>query len=265
MLLVGSMEDGTVWMYHIPSAKCMQVFVGHESGVTAGGFTPDGKLALSTSADGTLRVWAPRTGICKHVFRLGDSGAGLNCLATGGGPDRQLVIIGAEDGKAYVCHPASKKVVATLQHRELPANSQNEDEELEVAMSVEAVGFSPSNPHWCATGGADGEIKIWDLANNAQCRQVCKSPESRASEGRTAGGITRFRWHPSTPTIIAGTADGSVQVWDARNGNLVGLLSGHDDVINDLDLSYNEDCTAVLAVTGGDDKAIRVFDVNSIN
>ena len=61
--LAGSGEDCTVWMYHVPTQRCLQVFCGHESGVTAGGFTPDGKWALSASSDGTLRVWAPRTGM----------------------------------------------------------------------------------------------------------------------------------------------------------------------------------------------------------
>ena len=35
--LAGSIADGTVWMYHTPSAKCLQVFVGHEGGDGQGG------------------------------------------------------------------------------------------------------------------------------------------------------------------------------------------------------------------------------------
>ena len=70
VLLAGSIADGTIWMYHTPSNTCLQVFVGHEGGVTGGTFTPDGKWVVSAGQDGTCRVWAPKTGMSKHVFRL---------------------------------------------------------------------------------------------------------------------------------------------------------------------------------------------------
>jgi len=237
----------------------MQVFVGHESGVTAGSFTPDGRWAVSASSDGTMRVWAPRTGVSKHVFRLGE--AGLTCLAVNGGTDGQLVIVGAEDGQAHVCHIGTKKVVASLRHFEPPLfNSENED--MELPMSVEAVGFASAavNPNWVATGGVDGVLKIWDLANDGQCRQVCHP----VSEDSNAGGITRLVWHPTFPLVCTSSSDGNVRIWDARNGSLVQTLTGHSDMINDLDVSFidaeNEGGTAVI-VSGSDDKSVRIYEV----
>jgi WD40 repeat protein len=41
VLLAGS-EDGTVWMWSIPSGACMSVFTGHLEQVSCGDFTPDG-------------------------------------------------------------------------------------------------------------------------------------------------------------------------------------------------------------------------------
>lgn len=255
VLLAGS-GDGTVWMFHIPLNRCLQVFVGHEQAVTAGCFSPDGKWALSASADGTLRIWAPKTGLNKHVFRLGD--AGLTCMANKGGSDGMLVLVGAEDGQAHVCHVGTKKVVSTLRHFEAPVSSNNEDEEMEYPMSVEAVGFCPVQPNWCATGGVDGIMKIWDLTNG-QCRQVC-SPE-----GDGADSITRLRWHPTLPLVFTTTISGKNLMWDARNGSLLYTLTGHTDVINDIDIQFLDNGTAVI-VSAGDDKTVRVFelDINSI-
>ncbi|KAL3796920.1 hypothetical protein ACHAW5_005400 [Stephanodiscus triporus] len=104
MLLAGSVADGTVMMYHVPLGRtCMQVFVGHNGGVTGGLFTPDRMWAVTVGQeDGTFRVWAPKTGVCRHVFGLMEGGAGedggdgeedggasggrgLTCLAMGGG------------------------------------------------------------------------------------------------------------------------------------------------------------------------------------
>lgn len=257
VLLTGS-GDGTLWMFHVPLNRCMQVFVGHEQAVTAGCFSPDGKWALSASSDGTLRIWAPKTGLNKHVFRLGD--AGLTCMAKGGGNDGMLVIAGGEDGQAHVCHIGSKKVVASLRHYDLPTNTDttDEDEEMEYPMSVEAVGFSPSQPNWCATGGVDGKLKIWDLTRDGQCRQVCAPTNAEIVDS-----ITRISWHPTLPFVFAATINGSVRVWDARNGTLVHTLTSGAtaDQINDMDIQFLPDGTAVI-VAASDDNAVRVFEVN---
>lgn len=131
VLLAGSIADGTVWMYHLPSKSCLQVFVGHEGGVTAGSFTPDGKSAVSAGRDGTLRVWAPKTGMSRHVFRLmehqrgEEEGPGLTSLAVGGGADGQMAICGGEDGNAYVVHVSGKKLLATLPHFEETKDANN--------------------------------------------------------------------------------------------------------------------------------------------
>ena len=83
VLLAGS-QDGTVWMWLALTGACMQVFAGHEAGVTCGGFTSDGAAVVTGSADGTVRVWAPRKGTCKHVF--GGRGAHTCLLYTSPSP-----------------------------------------------------------------------------------------------------------------------------------------------------------------------------------
>jgi WD40 repeat protein len=263
VLLAGS-GDGTVWMFHIPLNQCLQVFVGHEQGVTAGGFSPDGKWALSASADGTLRVWAPKTGMSKHVFRFGvGEAAGLTCMAIGGGSDGQLVMVGAENGFAHVCHIVTKKVVVSLKHFEVSAaaaaaaaaNGDETVEESEYPMSVEAVGFSPSNPNWCATGGVNGVLKIWDFSIEGQCRHTCKMEEEHQD------GITRLCWHPTIPLVFTTTSRGRIYLWDARNGKLIHTLTGHTEMINDLDIQFMDGGAAVV-VSVGDDSSIRIFEVD---
>ena len=256
VLLVGSAADNTVWMFHIPLKKCLQVFVGHEASVTAGEFSADGRWALSASADGTVRVWAPRTGVCKHVFRfhsVGEEAAGLTCMAINGGSDGQLVVVGAEDGQAHVCHIGTKKVVASVRHADTPTKMEEEGDG--AALSVEAAGFAPCNRNWFATGGVDGVLKIWDLANGAQCRQTCQP--SNANEG-----ITRLRWHPTLPLCFTTSTSGAICLWDARNGTLLTTLTGHGGVINDLSICYTDGGKKALICTASDDKSVRLFELD---
>jgi len=298
VLLAGSATDATIWMYHVTLQRCLQVFVGHDQAVTAGAFSPDGKRALSASADGTVRIWAPKTGVCQHVFHFAPSAAaapGLTCLATHGGTDGQLILVGTEDGQAHVCHIGTKKVVASLRHYELPTTHTNgggggapDDAEavLEWPMSVEAVGFASAvvNPNWCATGGVDGTLKIFDLANNGQCRQVCRLPsvplsgdgdamEEQQGSGNASGGggITRLQWHPTLPLVVTASTTGVLAIWDARNGRLLQTLTGHTDTINDMTVQCGSPSNGngdggggnhAIIVTGSDDHSVRVFEVN---
>jgi len=299
VLLVGS-SDATIWMYHTTLNKCLQVFVGHEDAVTCGSFSANGKVALSASADGTLRVWAPKTGKSKHVFRFSSSGgsgggggggggspsSALTCLATHGGTDQHLVMVGGEDGQAHVCHIANRKHVASLRHYDPTQNTtvasdNDEDEEVVVPSSVEAVGFCKSNPNWCATGGMDGVLKIWDLANQGQCRHSCRvQQQSRTAEQQPTeqtsstntntirgDGITQLKWHPTIPLVVTSTCRGQVHLWDARNGQLLKTMTGHSDVINDMDVSFVAGAAGAVAghavvVTASDDKTVRIFDLD---
>ena len=299
VLLAGS-TDGTVWMYHAPTSKCMQVFVGHEGDVTCGTFTNDGKFAVTASIDGTMRIWAPRTGLSRHVFRFDGESSGfegdmnaagsgesaitcMNCrsVQNSNGNASSLILCGSENGYAYVCHVGTKKVLAALRHGEedhsnAPASNDGDDDEAfeKDFRSVEAVGFYNGPNHndlhnWCATAGVNGLLKVWDLGNNGQCRQVCShivtnDDDVNENTDNNESGITSLQWHPTLPLIFTATTDGIVRLWDARTGHcLLTLTGGYSDIINDMDVYFdpNNDKNVIVA-TASDDGKIRLFQVD---
>ncbi|RYG50234.1 WD40 repeat domain-containing protein [archaeon] len=69
VILAGD-ADGVTWMWHVTATKneCMMVFAGHEESVTCGAFIPSGKALVTGSADCSVRVWNPKTGVAAHVF-----------------------------------------------------------------------------------------------------------------------------------------------------------------------------------------------------
>jgi angio-associated migratory cell protein len=71
------------------------VFAGHDGGVSCGLFTKDGKNICSAGEDGSVRVWGPKTGACKHVFGSSSGGhqAEVTCLANSS--DGEMLLSGA--------------------------------------------------------------------------------------------------------------------------------------------------------------------------
>eukprot|EP00521_Asterionellopsis_glacialis_P019045 CAMPEP_0195330900 /NCGR_PEP_ID=MMETSP0708-20121125/12327_1 /TAXON_ID=33640 /ORGANISM="Asterionellopsis glacialis, Strain CCMP134" /LENGTH=113 /DNA_ID=CAMNT_0040399295 /DNA_START=23 /DNA_END=365 /DNA_ORIENTATION=- len=68
------------------------------------------------------------------------------------------------------------------------------------------------------------------------------------------------------PLVLTSMSDGTVRLWDARNGALVQTVTGHEDMINDLAVEFvtpeqQGGGTAVI-VTGSDDKTVRLFEID---
>jgi angio-associated migratory cell protein len=189
-VLAGS-KDGTIWMWLANTGQCVQVFAGHDGGVSCGLFTLDGKAVCSGGEDGTVRIWAPKTGVCKHNF-TGEMGGGhaTSVTSISGSEDGELLVTGGFDGEVHLFHVTGKRLVKKFIHSQpvkveetaplgtdgaaLPApppgrreeedwgdDDEEEEEEKEMVQSVECVGISrteikcvsllPHSPHLLGT------------------------------------------------------------------------------------------------------------------
>lgn len=169
-VLAGS-KDGTIWMWLANTGQCVQVFAGHDGGVSCGLFTLDGKTVCSGGEDGTVRLWAPKTGVCKHNFS-GEAGGGhgssVTCIV--GSEDGELLATGGFDGEVHLFHVSGKRLIKKFIHSQpvkiegpvgtdgaaLPTppghagndeddwedDDDDDEEEKEMVQSVECVGIS---------------------------------------------------------------------------------------------------------------------------
>ena len=251
--------DGTLWMWLATSGACMRVFAGHDGAVLCGGFTCDGKKIVSGSADGSIRVWNPRKGACAHAFLPHKGGppaqnahivmtqGAVSCLAFHP-TDPDLVLGGAEDGCGVVVHCSTKRVLCRLQHA--PTRYDDDDTDADAGAAVVSVAIAQNG--WCATGGADGHVKVWDISGPL--------PRERCALG-TGGAVVSIAWHPSQLKLVACSADGIISAWDARDGTSLIKLRGHADAPLCMAPFWPGDAV----VTAGDDRSVCVFRVPPVD
>jgi ribosome assembly protein SQT1 len=246
VVLAGS-SDGTAWMWHVApatatkasAAAVMQVFAGHESSVTCGCFSPNGKIVCTAGTDGTLRLWKPKGAgappECVHVFR-GHGWHDAPIVAACTHPTSPLLMTGDVEGCIRVISIRKRRVVAAFRHA---ASSDG------VYNSVEAVGFC-STHGWCASGGMDDKVYIWDLEmtmdNNRHIRHRLGHP----------AGVVKLQWHRSEPLLFTCCLDGIARLFDARDGQCLFRYTGHNDIVLDICLLYPTTDPAAADSSGAD-------------
>ncbi len=138
-------------------------------------------------------------------------------------------------------------------------NEMDQVQRDEEYISVECVGlFSNATGefNWAASGGMDSTMKIWDFSTGA-CRCSCVHE----------GSVVALKWHPSLPAVITCSLDNKIRVWDARSGTCVLELTGHENLVTNLDFisgaPNDNDDTNDIIVSVSDDGTARVFLLNT--
>lgn len=111
---------------------------------------------------------------------------------------------------------------------------------------VRAVTFSPDGL-FIASGGADGRIVIWNVANLAQ--------QSRWNAH--ADGVNTLAFSLDGQGLLSGGEDRQIVLWNPFTGELIRNYSGHGGAVNSL--AFNNDGT--LFASGADDDRIGVWSV----
>lgn len=77
--------------------------------------------------------------------------------------------------------------------------------------------------------------------------------------------VVKVAWLPGTALLGVATADGGLYVWDARDGKLLALLTGHAGIVMDFAFAAWQAGDGSEprwhAVSAGDDHVCRVYDL----
>ncbi len=169
----------------------------HDGDVNAVAMTPDGRIAVSGSADMTLRSWDMETG---HYMKLFD-GHWLAVTAVAITPDGRFVVSGSEDTALRLWDIATAHCIRIYEGHE---------------QDVMALAISPYG-RFIVSGSKDGTVRMWN-PSTTKCLRVFKGHRH---------GVTVVAMTPDRRYVISGGEDRTLRLWDRANGKCLRTFKGH--------------------------------------
>ncbi|MBL8696204.1 MAG: protein kinase [Planctomycetes bacterium] len=242
--------------------------VGHRSRVLSASFSPDRYRVLTTSGDGTARIWDLATG--KHLAVL--SVQGSRVLSAIFSPDGKRILTATSDKAARIWDSVTGSERRVLRGHE---------------GRITSATFSPDSMR-IATASSDKTGRIWDsetgnqiaalVGHKSDLVSVAFSSDGRQIVSASTDGTSRV-WHGMTgsPVAVLGGSDRSItsatfspdglriatvsadnlgRIWDAMSGSVLAVLRGHRGEIHSLE--FSPDGTKLL--TASDDGSARIWD-----
>ena len=256
-----------------------RIYRGHQDGVTAVFFSPDARFVLSSSSDGTVKVWdrdpEPRTQILH-------TNGGWSTTVTFSHDGKKLATTETVQGMLTVWDVSARSLITNL--------TQASD-----GSAVISAGFSPDG-QWLARTEHDHRIRLWDavtfaprgiLTNSFDPNSLSFSANGRilavaGIDGYDDAGITNRLsfWDLASkhqmnllrtaapmaacvsfahqhPLVVIGYMDGTLRIWDYQTEQLV--AESEDQHQRVWAVTFSPDDAWMAA--GGLDGAVVFYDV----
>jgi WD40 repeat protein len=264
-LVTADFDNGYLW--NAGSGEHIGTLSGHRpnTGVDTA-FSDNGKLLVTSSSDGTARVWDGNSG--RLLKRLGEQQDGLYQARLGVGNG---MVVKVDEGQKLT-HLVD--ILTGQTRRYIPGLVQAFSRDLRYALVADAsnrahvhdtvtnrnislagpaaggpaVAFSRDGTLVAAPGEPE-TVHVWNTQTGARVAVL---------QGHN-GSVTSTHFSADGRSLLTTSEDGTARVWAVRDERRTALLSGHVDWVTSG--AFNPD--ASLAVTGGTDGTVRVWDVNT--
>ena len=216
-----------------------QPLVGHTGDVTHVTFSPNGKILVSGSNDGTLILWDTTT---REPIRqpLKVHTWGISSIAFS--PDGSIFALSSILGADIFLWNVSDLLNKSSK------DDQPSGELLEHEAEIRIIAFSPDG-QTLASGSDDGMIILWDVKN-------------RQPRGQLTGHeviVTSVAFSPDGKTLASGSLYGQLILWDIAIHQMVGQpLIGHDQDVTGVAF----DADGKTLVSTGQDGRIVLWDID---
>lgn len=238
--LIAGFADSSVRKFHLDKkAEDMEaenpeqsdgkdmIFYGHSGPVYGVDISPDDRILISCSEDGTIRLWSTEiasaiAALKGHVIPVWD------------------VSFAPEFGHYFASAGADRtvRVWTTERNQALRVFAGHQAD-------VDVVRWHP-NLHYIASGSSDRTIRLWDVRTGNCCRVFSGHD----------GSITCLAFSNDGSTLASADTSGVVRTWDLATAQQSGFAKRHDGPIWSLNYSRGE---GNLLASGGCDCTVRLW------
>ncbi len=248
-------------------ALCRHILIGHTGVVSALALTADRARLVSGSLDGSLRVWHLKNGRCERVLTM---------------PSRVREVVVDSHDRFYAGCEDGTIVVGTLAKSEPAAVVKGHDD------AVYGLALT-ADEKTLISGSADATLCFWDCHTMRRIHAldyrrgwvnaVVVRPDGAIIIGTEDGAISvwdgeRTAWRQldrhslwvwglalssDGSTLVSGSGDSSVGIWDARDGRRIAFLEGHGDKVSKVAVTAD----GAWAVSGSLDQTARIWRVGT--
>ena len=212
------------------SASDSKQLLGHSGPVYSASFSPDKSHLISSSEDGTVRLWSLYTWTNLVSYK----GHMFPVWAVKYGPYGHYFASAGYDRTA--------RLWSVDHHQPLRMFAGHYSD-------VDCVDFHP-NSNYIATGSTDRTVRLWDLMSGNCVRTMTGHK----------GAVRTLAFSPNGRYLVSAGADASIILWDLSSGDVVCKLHGHSDAVYSLAFSHEG---SVLA-SGGRDNCVKIWDINKV-
>jgi len=176
-------ENNTIKLWDAFTGHEIGTITGHQEGVNAVIFSPDGKQIISGSNDKTIKIFDASNG--REIRTISGHQGSVNSIVFS--PDGRQIASGSEDSTIKLWNVTTGREVRTL------SGYQNK---------ISSIAFSP-NSRQVVSGLKDGTLKQWDITTGREIRSLT---------GHTFP-VNSVAFSPDGRQIISGATDDTGKLW----------------------------------------------------
>ena len=205
--------------------------IGHSQSVTSLDFSPDSAYLLSSSADGSIRLWSTETKTNVVCYR------GHNFPVW----KAKFAPLGYYFASASHDRTARLWVTSNINAMRIFAGHGSD---------VNSVAFHP-NYYYLFTGSSDKTMRLWEV-QTGDCVRIFTGHTSSIYDCQVC---------PDGKYAVSAGEDMAINIWDLAAGKRCGILKGHTGPIWSVDISGD----GTVLASGSSDNTVRLWDLRTLS
>jgi WD40 repeat protein len=242
-LIASGGADGLVLIYDSSEYRFLWALEGHTGVVNMVRFSYQGNFVASSSSDRTIRLWDVHTGNMIYIFK--DYVAPVSCIAFS---KNDQLLASTSDNQIVIWDLKTKEKIVQQMVEPMITELLFPDHETLYAKDIDDVTWQ-----WKIS---DSELIHLDAPDSIEFPQS-NDDWLKAQTGHQSG-ILSLAISPHGQFLASANMNGTIRIWDLKNGCLKLWLKGHDGIVSGLSFIDNN-----TLISCGNDETIRKWNMHT--